>query len=460
MTAPNLTIRLTLEIAKAVCTWGDRCHSRTIEVGNGKRLVRFLRMSMPEARDFVLQFCRHDELILTCEGLAIDACATERPLAQAQAFVGAATAAQAEAEAALCVLKDLIEEAPKITAILEIPPEGVRWPLCDGHLPTAEEIESDTRSTPERSIVLQQLAEAPERWLPRVSQTAINAVRALEAAYPNFQSVIDYFCRDLHLQMRAGGALRLPPVLLLGPPGLGKTQFAKALAKALDLHLRLQSMAQVTAGWVLTGSARKWADATPGVIARHVAACPMGRAPMIVLDELDKSNGHYYACDSVLLGLLEAHTAQAFRDENLDLTLDVSPVSFLLTANRTTGVRPEILSRLKVIEIAAPTAEQMPAIVRSVDAALREESPALAEAFEPLDASIIAAFGRRAPRDLRRLLRDAYALVAEREAGMDVGLRLTREDLDAVEGRKPQSLVKPRPCIPILVDPQGPWRLH
>ena len=460
MSAIKPEVTLTPEIAKDVRDWDRLNFPRTYEVGDSKRVIRFLPAHMAKARHFVLQFCRDDELFLTDEGLAIDARAAEQPVTLAQDFVKAASAAQAEAEEALCVLKDLIEEAPKNTAILGIPPDSVRWPLCDGFLPTTEEIENDTRSTPERRIVLQQLAEAPERWLPRVSQAAIDAVRALAAAYPNFQSVIDYFCRDLHLQMRGGGALRLPPVLLLGPPGLGKTQFAKALAKALDLHLRLQSMAEVTAGWVLTGSARKWSDATPGVVALHVAACPMGRAPMILFDELDKSHGAYYACDTSLLGLLEAHTAQAFRDENLDLTLDVSPVSFLLTANRTTGVRPEILSRLKVIEIAAPTAEQMPAIVRSVDAALREESPALAEAFEPLDESIVAGFGRRAPRDLRRLLRDAYALVAERETGMDVGLRLTREDLDAVEGRKPQSLVKPRFCIPILVDSPGPWRLH
>ena len=458
MIESKLAIRLTKEIAKAVCTWGDRCYPRTIDFGEAKRLIRFLRLPMPEARDFVLQFCRHDELMLTREGWAIDDGAAERSLTLALDFLDQASAAAPEPEKPIS--KSLIEEQPKTGSILEIPPEGVRWTLCADALPTTEEIEEDSRSTPERRIVLQHLVEAPARWLPRVSRAAIDAVRALQVAYPNFQAVIDYYCRDLHLQMRGGSALRLTPVLLLGPPGLGKTQFAKALARALDLHLRLQSMAEVTAGWVLTGSARKWNEATPGVIARHVAACPMGRAPMILFDELDKAHGHYYACDKAVLGLLEGHTAQGFRDENLDLTLDVSPVSYLLTANRTAGVRPEILSRLKVFEIAAPTVEQMPAIVRSIDAALREESPALAEAFEPLDASIIASFGRRAPRDLRRVLRDAYALVAERQAGMDEGLRLTLADLDAVEGRKPMSLPKAKPCIPILVDPQGPWRLH
>lgn len=458
------TPKLTAEIAKAIRAWGEACHPHYAKVGNADYGIRLLRLPMREARDFIVHGCRHRDLILTSLGWAIDVDAARRCLAAVEAFLEQLESEkppdQAAPEEAFVGLDHLLQEQPKATAGPEIPPEGIGWTLCGAVPFTAEEIEADSRSTPERRAVLQRLVEAPERWLPRASQAAIDAVRALQTAYPNFQTAIDYYCRDLHLQLRGAGALRLPPVLLLGPPGLGKTQFAKALAKTLDLHLRVQSMAEVTAGWVLTGSNRKWSDATPGVVARHIVACPPGRAPMIVFDELDKSNGHYYACDTALLGLLEAHTAQAFRDENLDLTLDVSPTSFLLTANRTSGIRPEILSRLKVIEIPAPTAQQMPAIVRSVDAALREESPALAEAFDPLDPTVVSSFGSRAPRDLRRLLRDAYALVAERQAGTDEGLRLTTADLDAVEGRTPQSLAKPRPCIPILVDPPGPSRLH
>lgn len=456
--------QLTVEVARAICTWAASHYEKRYSVGKRVYEVRFMSSLDGDARDFLITCCGGEHLIPTSMGLAIESAAVATPVALALDFLKRAGLPIVPAEEPDVEIKDLIKdepEAPVVRKVLEVPPEGVRWPLCTEPLPTAEEIEEDCRSTPERRSALRQLVEAPERWLPRASQAQIDTIRSLDESYPNFRSVIDYYCRDLQLQKRSGGSLRLPPVLLLGPPGLGKTQFAKALARALDLHLRLQSMAEITAGWILTGSSRKWNDASPGVIARHVTACPMGQAPMIVFDELDKAHPHQnYPSDTALLGLLESHTAQAFRDENLDLVLDVSPMSCLLTANRTTGVRPEILSRLKVIEIATPTSAQMPAIVRSVDAALRQESPALAKVFEPLDQAIVSSLGARPPRDLRRLLRDAYALVVEREDRDEQSLRLTLADLEAVAGHRSAPSVPAWRHIPIMVDPPGPRRLH
>jgi ATP-dependent Lon protease len=456
--------KLTPNIAQSICDWGQNSMPMLFKVGALTQSVRLIRLLSAEARAYVTETCRVQELILTGHGWAIDSATAARLLDMARTVKEQAGADKPKAESdqeEYSAPKDLLEDEPKAREPLQIPPEGVLWTLCTGTLPSTEEVEECARATPERRNAQLQLIEAPERWLPRVTQAHIDAIRSLGAAYPNFRAVIDYYCRDLQLQKRVGAALRLPPVLLLGPPGLGKTLFAKALAKVLVLHLRLQSMAEVTAGWVLTGSAKKWNESTPGIIARHVAACPMGQAPMVVFDELDKAAAHhYYPADVALLSLLERHTAQAFRDENLDLVLDISPVSWLLTANRTAGVRPEILSRLKIFEIAAPTPEQMPAIVRSVDAALREESPILKEAFEPLDQALVSSLRSRAPRDLRRLLQDAYALVAEREWMEEDCLRLTVADLEAVGGIKPAPESPAWRHISIMVEPPGPWRLH
>jgi hypothetical protein len=163
-----------------------------------------------------------------------------------------------------------------------------------------------------------------------------------------------------------------------------------------------------------------------------------------------------------LLGVLETSTARVFRDENLDMELDVSPVSYLLTANRLHPVRPEILSRLKVIEIQPPTAEQMPAIVKSVDAAIRADNPHLAVAFDPLDDAAIGMFAALPPRDLRRLLLESYARAVEREPGRTQGLQLEPRDIAAAQGRSLASAApveKPPYVIPILVDPRS-RRIH
>jgi DNA polymerase III delta prime subunit len=117
--------------------------------------------------------------------------------------------------------------------------------------------------------------------------------------------------------------------------------------------------------------------------------------------------------------LLEPRTAEQFRDECLDLTLNVRPIIFLFTCNELSEVQPAILSRLRVVEVKAPNAAQMPAVVRSIDRSVRESNPAIARLFHPLSAEVIARLKTVNPRQLSSLLPQVYGLAA-------VGLRASR----------------------------------
>lgn len=96
--------------------------------------------------------------------------------------------------------------------------------------------------------------------------------------------MIELIFEDLALQMAAGSALRLEPMLLLGSPGVGKTAFASALARTLDFNLHQRSMAETSGGFVLTGSNSRWFNAYQGTIATAILATPNGRAPLLFLD--------------------------------------------------------------------------------------------------------------------------------------------------------------------------------
>jgi ATP-dependent Lon protease len=451
-------MEMTREIAVAIHEWA-MAYVYRVSAGLAHPDGRRLPAVGTKVRDYILSRCRDHELFLTSDGAAVFDQLAKRLDVEATAVINRPqpeVASDQFDEVAETLEGKKREPDPAVTPVPPLPSDGVPWSLCDGKLARDRAGEKDSKSLAERVTVLNQLAERPLRWLPAVTPDNLAGVRGLVRSYPNFEPAIGVIVRHLCLLRLGRAALRLPPLLLAGPPGVGKTRFALALAGALSMHLRIQSMAEATANWILTGNSRSWHNGSPGVIARTVAECPTGKVPLVLLDELDKASGEYrYPADTALLGLLERETARQFRDENLDLPLDLSPVSFLLTANRIDRIRPEVLSRVTLVDIPAPNTEQMPAIVRSVDAAIREEYPQLDQAFDPLDDAVVVACGTHPPRDLRRLLLEAYARAAEREAGRTQGVELRAQDLEAAA----QNVTR-RASAKILVGMHGPWRMH
>lgn len=69
---------------------------------------------------------------------------------------------------------------------------------------------------------------------------------------PNFHEVLDHVKRMVALVQDSTDALEIPPMLLLGPPGVGKTHFAKEVAHLLGTGTGFISMSSMTAGWILS----------------------------------------------------------------------------------------------------------------------------------------------------------------------------------------------------------------
>lgn len=327
--------------------------------------------------------------------------------------------------------------APKVPLPIETP-GFITWQVCNpAEVTRAIAALDERRDSGGRKKVLERLAKDPVRLLPLVTEGHIDAVEDLSRAFPNFRELTTEIIQDLMLKLRLGDTLTLPHVLLHGPPGTGKSLFAQRLADALGFHFRSFSFAQMTAGFLLTGSSDRWNASTMGVFADAVINAPPGKVPLIFGDELDKAaTGRQYPTDTTLLNVMEPNTAQTFMDEYLGVALDLRPVSMMLAANVITHVRPEIMSRATPIHVRLPTDDEMPALIRSVDRFLRDQSRNFDKAFEPLSDDVLGCLMSTAPRALYRTLRRGYA-VASSQAPRDGSLvRMQPEHLGKLAARK------------------------
>lgn len=292
------------------------------------------------------------------------------------------------------------------------------------------------------------------RRLPVATEAHVQAVRDLTECFPNFEEAIEQIVRHLVLHARLSRPLSLPPLLLDGPPGIGKTKFVSALATVLGFHWSAFSFAELSGGFLLTGSSGRWAGAGPGLIAKLVIETPDGQVPLMLADEVDKAlTGNSYPTETSLIGTLEPLTAARFTDEFLEVPMDIRPLCLIMTCNQLNRVRPEILSRMRVVSIPPPSKAQMPAIIRSVDEGVRAALDGLEDLFEPLDDEIIHAIAALPPRDLGKLLSDGYARACAKQATALGMMRLKLEHLDLKTEAPKQVKVLP-PAVVQLVAQQ------
>lgn len=253
-----------------------------------------------------------------------------------------------------------------------------------------------------------------ERFVTTPSSTAALAPLAEEC--PNFDEVLGDLTRYLGLAHAGDGGFNVMPILLLGDPGVGKTHFARRLAKVMQTECELISMNALSAGFVITGSSASWKGAKCGKVAERLVRGQYAN-PVVVLDEVEKASGSSQSDPlAALYQLLEPETSRTFRDEFIDVEIDASQIFWVLTANSTEGIPAPLLNRMAVYEVPKPTPEQAAGIAQRIYGALLRElhlskfAPRLSEAMLDLVAPI-------SPRDMRKTLLDTlgYAVAAGRD---------------------------------------------
>lgn len=209
--------------------------------------------------------------------------------------------------------------------------------------------------------------------LTKLPANIFEQLELLRLNFPNFSEVIDYYFEQFALaQLSEHCVFAANPLLLVGPPGIGKTFFCHALSKIVGTHFELISLAGMTAGFVIGGSSSGWSEGKTGRVVEALARSHVA-SPLIVIDECCKAGGDKrYDPLGSLYSLLEKETASTFVDESLEIATNCSHIVWVGTANSIDKIPEPILSRFAVIEIERPSRLQMENVLRSIYNNIRE----------------------------------------------------------------------------------------
>ncbi|MBR4836543.1 MAG: endopeptidase La [Clostridia bacterium] len=231
-------------------------------------------------------------------------------------------------------------------------------------------------------------------------------------------------------------------ICLVGPPGVGKTSIAASVARALGRKYARVSLGGMHDEAEIRGHRKTYVGAMPGRIVSAIINAK-SENPVIVLDEIDKLSSNFRGDPtSALLEVLDPEQNKSFRDNFMEIPIDLSDTLFIATANSYDGIPSPLLDRMEVIELSTYNDSEKMDIARNhlIPKQLKRNGVP-AKLFKITDDGLLAlirnytreAGVRNLEREIASLIRKSAKRIAEGKAR---SVRITEKNISEYLGKR------------------------
>ena len=254
------------------------------------------------------------------------------------------------------------------------------------------------------------------------------------------------------LKGQVGGSI----ILLVGPPGVGKTSIGRSVAAALDRKFYRLSLGGMRDEAEIKGHRRTYIGALPGKFIQAIRDAKTAN-PVIMLDEIDKIGASYHGDPaSALLEVLDPEQNTEFLDHYLDVRFDLSKVLFICTANQLDTIPVPLLDRMETIRLSGYiTAEKLQIARNHLWPKMLERSGMARDRISIGDEAlrqIIEGYAREAgvrnlEKQLGRIVRKSAVRIVE---GHEDPIAVEPPDLDGYLGKPPFKTETPMSGVGVI----------
>jgi ATP-dependent Lon protease len=336
--------------------------------------------------------------------------------------------------------------------------EEVRKKILEAKLPDSvaivaarevERLERTTSASPDHQMIrtyLDWVLDVPWSKVTDDRLDPVAARRVLDEDHYDLDKVKDRIVEYLAVQKLRSlqskdaaptGSIKGPILCFVGPPGVGKTSLGQSIARAMNRAFVRISLGGVRDEAEIRGHRRTYIGSIPGRIVQAMKQAG-SMNPVFMLDEIDKLSAGGFQGDpaAALLEVLDPAQNHSFRDHYLEISMDLSRVLFIATANQLGPVHPALLDRMEIISLAGYTAEEKLHIAKRYLVPRQIEEHALTTAVVTFDDDavmrIIVDYTREAGvRSLERNIAAVIRKIAARMASSE-GPQATTVHADAI----------------------------